>query len=89
LRSAVEGGEELADGAEAEHMAVSTMVAEIYGSATPERLPDVVAQLREAVRTHVEEEETVLFPAMRDSKVDAGKLAADLAAAEDVHGSSS
>jgi hemerythrin superfamily protein len=78
LRRFVDGGDDLADRAEAEHSAIATMVAELYDSATPERVPELVAQLRGAVSAHVEEEESTLFPAMRSCGVDTAQLARDL-----------
>lgn len=78
LRRWVDGGDDLADRAQQEHAAIATMVAELRDSATPEQLGDLVMQLREAVTAHVEFEESELFPAMRDSRVDAGRLAAEL-----------
>ena len=78
LRRVVDGGDDLADQAEQEHAAMATMVAELYQSTTPERLVDQVSQLREAVSAHVEFEESELFPAMRESGVDAAQLLGDL-----------
>jgi hemerythrin superfamily protein len=78
LRRWVDGGDDLADRAQQEHAAIATMVAELSDSATPERLEDLVAELRNAVEAHVEFEEAEIFPAMRDSRVDADRLAADL-----------
>jgi len=82
LRRSVDGGDDLAERAEQEHAAMATMVAELYQSTTPERLVDQVSQLREAVSTHVEFEESELFPAMRASGVDAARLFGDLREAE-------
>jgi hemerythrin superfamily protein len=80
LRRLVDGGDDLADRAEQEHATVRTMIAQIYDSATPERVPTLVADMRKAVEAHVEEEESTIFPAMREAGVDAGRLAAELGA---------
>jgi hemerythrin superfamily protein len=80
LRRYVDGGDDLADQAEQEHAAVKTMIAEIYDSATPERIPELVADMRKAVEAHVEHEEAEIFPAMRESRVDAQQLGSELGA---------
>src|SRR6478752_10768663 len=49
LRRWVDGGDDLADRAQQEHAQIATMVAELYDSATPERLGDLVTSLRDAV----------------------------------------
>jgi len=78
LRRWVDGGDDLADRAQQEHAQIATMVAELYDSATPERLGDLVASLRDAVAAHVEFEESEIFPAMREAGVDADRVASDL-----------
>ena len=78
LRRWVDGGDDLADRAQQEHAQIATMVAELYDSATPERLRDLVTSLRDAVSAHVEFEESEIFPAMRDAGVDADRVASDL-----------
>lgn len=78
LRRYVDGGDDLADQAQQEHSAVATMIAELWQSATPDRLVDLVTQLREAVAAHVEFEEAELFPAMRSCGIDGARLLADL-----------
>jgi hemerythrin superfamily protein len=80
LRRWVDGGDDLADRAQQEHAQIATMVAELTDSATPERLGDLVRSLRDAVAAHVEFEESEIFPAMRDSGVDAEQVARDLQA---------
>lgn len=80
LRRYVDGGDDLADVAEQEHAAVKTIIATIYDS-PPERLLDLVTELRRDVEHHVQSEESDLFPQMRDSGVDAEKLGADIEAA--------
>jgi hemerythrin superfamily protein len=82
LRRWVDGGDDLADQAQQEHSQIATMVAELYQSVTPERLTDLVTSLRDAVSAHVEFEESELFPAMRESGVDADQVARDLEAGE-------
>lgn len=78
LRRWVDGGDDLADRAQQEHATIATMVAELYDSTTPERLTEQVTSLREVVSAHVEFEESEIFPAMRDSRFDAERLAVDL-----------
>ena len=77
LRRNVDGGDDLADVAEQEHAAVKTLVARIY-DAPPEGLLDLVAELRREVDHHVEQEESTLFPEMREAGVDAGLLGAEI-----------
>ena len=77
LRRNVDGGDDLADVAEQEHSAVKTLVARIY-DAPPEGLLDLVAELRREVDHHVEQEESTLFPEMREAGVDAGLLGAEI-----------
>ena len=77
LRRNVDGGDDLADIAEQEHAAVKTLVARIY-DAPPEGLLDLVAELRREVDHHVEQEESTLFPEMREAGVDAGLLGAEI-----------
>jgi hemerythrin superfamily protein len=78
LRRYVDGGDDLADRAQQEHAMIATMVAELYDSATPERITELVTELHGAVAGHVEEEESELFPAMRSCGVDAATLAGEL-----------
>jgi hemerythrin superfamily protein len=77
LRRYVDGGDDLADEAEQEHSAVKTLIARIYDS-PPDGLLDLVTELRREVEHHVEREESELFPAMRESGVDAGLLGAEI-----------
>src|SRR5438874_12518594 len=65
LRRHVDGGDDLADEAQHEHAVIATMVAELYDSATPERISDLVAELHRFVEAHVTEEQDTIFPAMR------------------------
>jgi len=78
LRRYVDGGDDLADRAEQEHAAIQTVIAKLLDSATPDQIPGLVAEMRTVVAAHVEEEETEIFPAMRESRVDAAKLASEL-----------
>src|SRR5215204_4349783 len=75
LRRWVDGGDDLADRAQQEHATIATMVAELMDSVTPERLDELVSQLREAVSVHVEFEESEILPAMREAGVDASAVA--------------
>jgi hemerythrin superfamily protein len=70
LRRWVDGGDDLADRAQQEHATIATMVAELYDSATPERLDPLVARLRDAVAAHVAFEESEIFPALRELGVE-------------------
>jgi hemerythrin superfamily protein len=70
LRRWVDGGDDLADRAQQEHASIATMVAELYDSVTPERLADLVTQLRDAVAAHIAFEESEIFPELRDLGVE-------------------
>ena len=76
LRRWVDGGDDLADRAQQEHAQIATMVSELYQSVTPERLGELVASLQDVVSGHVAFEESEIFPAMRESGVDAEQVAA-------------
>jgi hemerythrin superfamily protein len=80
LRRYVDGGDDLADRAEQEHATVQTMIAELLDSATPDRVVNLVADMRSLVEAHVETEESEIFPAMRECRVDPAKLAVELGA---------
>ena len=80
LRRYVDGGDDLADVAEQEHAAAKSIIARIYNS-PPGQLFDLMTELRSEVEHHVESEESDLFPAMRESGVDAGVLGAEIAGA--------
>jgi len=81
LRRYVDGGDDLADEAEAEHAAVRAFMGRIELS-PPEDLSGLVEGMRTLVEQHVEQEEQSLFPAMRDAGVDAEALGDRLRAAE-------
>ena len=78
LRRWVDGGDDLADRAQQEHSTIATMVAELNQSVTPERLGELVTSLQEVVSGHVAFEESEIFPAMRESGVDAEQVARNL-----------
>jgi len=87
LRRFVDGGDDDADEAEAEHAAVRAVIGRIELS-PPEDLSGLVETMRSLVEQHVEQEEQRLFPAMRESGVDAETLGDQLTAAEEVARSS-
>ena len=72
---------ELAANAETAHELVDNFVGRIRLAASDERLP-LVRELREAVDRHIRDEETEIFPAMRDLGVDPGELGRALEAAK-------
>jgi hemerythrin superfamily protein len=80
LRRIVDGGDDLADAAEAQHGVAKTIIARIYDS-PPESLGPLVDELERDVTAHVRFEEDELFPAMAESGVDADQLDARLRAA--------
>lgn len=73
LRRIVDGGDDLADDAEAQHSVAKTIIARIYDS-PPEDLRPLFDELERDVSAHVRFEEDELFPAMRESGVDAEQL---------------
>jgi hypothetical protein len=70
VRRWVDDGDDLADRAQQESATIATMVAELSDSVTPERLPELVTQLRDAVSAHIEFHEAELLPALREAGVD-------------------
>jgi hemerythrin superfamily protein len=80
LRRIVDGGDDLADDAEAQHGVAKTIIARIYDS-PPEDLLPLVEELERDVTAHVRFEEDELFPAMAESGVDADQLDTRLRAA--------
>jgi hypothetical protein len=76
----LDGGDQLADRILGENSAVATMIAELYDSATPERVPELVATLRDAVTAHLDTVESLIVPALRTGGIDAQELADDLRA---------
>jgi hypothetical protein len=81
LRRIVDGGDDLADRAEAEHAAVRTLIARFYDS-PPAALAPLAAEIRELVRSHVEFEEREVLPELRDAPIDGVAMEQRLRAAE-------
>jgi len=81
LRRLVDGGDDLADVAENEHAAIKALIARLYEAPPPDLAP-LVAEIERDVTAHVRSEEDQIFPAMRDSGVDADTLARALERAE-------
>jgi hypothetical protein len=78
LRRYVDGGDDLADRATQEHSALSTMLAELQGSTTPDHLTELLVQLGDALHAHVEFVESEVFEEMRSCGVDGAAVAAGL-----------
>ena len=75
------GDADLVDEAIVEHMGAKTLIAQIEAMAPGQPLYDAkVKVLGEQVRHHVEEEETELFPEVRQTRIDLDALGAKLAA---------
>ena len=75
------GDTDLLDEAVVEHAGAKTLIAEIEAMRPGQPLYDAkVKVLGEQVRHHVEEEETELFPEVRETKIDLDALGAKLAA---------
>ena len=81
LRKYVDGGDDDADEADAEHAAVRALMGRIELS-PPADVSGLLETMRSLVEQHVEQEERSLFPAMRESGVDAEALGDRLRAAE-------
>jgi iron-sulfur cluster repair protein YtfE (RIC family) len=81
LRRLVDGGDDMADEAEAEHGAVKALIARAYDSPPPDLAP-LVQSVRNDVEAHVRREEAETFPAMREAGVDAAQLAERLQSAK-------
>jgi iron-sulfur cluster repair protein YtfE (RIC family) len=64
LREGVSGGDQLADEAEREHAEAKQIIGRIKQTSQPERLGEVVAELKRAIEHHVQEEEGNVFPKM-------------------------
>jgi iron-sulfur cluster repair protein YtfE (RIC family) len=60
----VSGGDQLADEAEREHAEAKQIIGRIKQTSQPERLGEVVAELKRAIEHHVQEEEGNVFPKM-------------------------
>ena len=74
LRRIVDGGDDLADRAVAEHGVVKTIIARVYDS-PPGDLGPLLEELRTNVTAHVRFEEEQVFPEMAEAGVDGAKLA--------------
>jgi hemerythrin superfamily protein len=75
------GDTDLVDEAIVEHMGAKTLIAQIEAMAPGQPLYDAkVKVLGEQVRHHVEEEESELFPEVRETRMDLDALGAKLAA---------
>jgi len=75
------GDADLLDEAIVEHTGAKTLIAQIEAMAPGQPLYDArVRVLAEQVRHHVEEEETELFPEVRDTKLNLDAIGAKLAA---------
>ena len=75
------GDGDLVDEAIVEHMGAKTLIAQIEAMKPGQPLFDAkVKVLREQIRHHVEEEETELFPEVRETRMDLEALGAKLAA---------
>jgi len=81
LRKYVDGGDDLASEAEYEHATVKSQIARLY-EAPPIDLAPVLRQIEQNVAEHVRREEEEIFPAMRESGVDADGLARALERAQ-------
>ena len=74
------GDADLVDEAIVEHMAAKTLIAQIEAMQPGQPLYDAkVKVLSEQIRHHVEEEESELFPEVRETRVDLDTLGARLA----------
>ena len=64
LREGVNGGNTLADEAEHEHAEAKQLIGRIKRTNDAEHLGEVVAELKQAIEHHVQEEEGTVFPKM-------------------------
>ena len=81
LRKYVDGGDDLAADAEYEHATVKSQIARLY-EAPPADLASLMSDIERNVTDHVRREEQDIFPAMRESGIDADDLARALERAE-------
>ena len=86
LRRLVDGGDDLANDAEAEHAAVKLLIARMLET-PPIDLGPLVEAIGQAVAPHVEQEEQTIFPAMREAGVDAEDLGRKVESARAASGS--
>ena len=73
LRKYVDGGDDLAAESEDEHATLKSQIARLY-EAPPTDLAPLMRQIEQNVVDHVRREEQEIFPAMRESGVDADGL---------------
>ena len=78
----LDGGADLADQAETEHGAVSTLLARMW-DAPPDDLGGLMREIQQNVTAHVDEEERAMFPLMRAAGVDVERMGRDLEEARD------
>jgi hemerythrin superfamily protein len=81
LRKYVDGGDDLAAEAQYEHATVKSQIARLYEAPPPDLAP-LVRAIAQNVADHVRREEQEIFPAMRESGVDADGLARALERAQ-------
>jgi hemerythrin superfamily protein len=81
LRRYVDGGDNLATVAEDEHATVKSQIARLY-EAPPVDVRPLMEEIERNVSDHVREEEESIFPAMRESGVDADALGRALESAQ-------
>jgi len=75
------GDADLVDEAVVEHMGAKTLIAQIEAMKPGQPLYDAMVKvLSEQIRHHVEEEETELFPEVRETQINLATLGAKLAA---------
>lgn len=68
VKSDVPGGEELEEEAEKEHAEVEQLIKQVQQKGFDDpSVPELMLQIEEGVTHHVEEEETEMFPKMRDT----------------------
>jgi len=73
IRRLVDGGDDLANEAEAEHASAKLLIARVYET-PPADLHPLIEELRSATELHVASEENALFPKLRDAGADAEAL---------------
>ncbi len=81
LRKYVDDGDDLAAEAQYEHATVKSQIARLYEAPPPDLAP-LVRAIAQNVADHVRREEQEIFPAMRESGVDADGLARALERAQ-------
>ena len=80
VRDGSADGDELAERAELEHASVAALIARVF-AAPPTDLSDVMAQITDQVRAHVQFEEADLLPRLRQ-RVDGDVLSREFAEAK-------